>query len=145
MSSRLEYNADTANLPYRLRMELISFELRSKYLLVVGHGSRNDIATMEKASAQILDKAIETMSSCLLVDYRNLKINVKLSEAFNIVKHYEETHPHLKSIFIAGVFSTSNLEFGKLWTEIGRKRGFTMEFFYDMLSAEQWLLNYTKK
>lgn len=122
-------------------MDLISFELREQYLLVVGHGSRDDIATMEKASAQILAKAIETKSSGLLVDYRNLVINVKLSEAFNIVKHYEEVHPHLKSIVVAGVFGDRNLEFGKLWTEIGRKRGFTIEFFQDMGLAEKWILD----
>ena len=122
-------------------MDLISFELREKYLLVVGHGSRNDIATMEKASALILAKATETRSSNLLVDYRNLKVNVKLSDAFNIVRHYEEVHPHLKTIVIAGVFSTHNLEFGKLWTEIGRKRGFIIELFQDIQVAESWLLD----
>jgi hypothetical protein len=122
-------------------VELVSFELREKYLLVVGHGKRDDIATMERASALILAKAKETMTSSLLVDYRDLVINVKLSEAFNIVKHYEEAHPQLKNITIAGVFNPENTEFGKLWTEIGRKRGFTIEFFQDITIAEKWILD----
>jgi hypothetical protein len=119
---------------------LVSFELKAKYLLVIGHGKRDNLATMAKASAQIYEKVLETQSRYLLVDYRKLQINVHLSEAFNIVKRYEATQPQLKNLIIAAVFNGKGLEFGTYWKDISRQRGFYIEIFEDMDIAEKWLL-----
>jgi hypothetical protein len=123
---------------------LVSFELREKYLLVVGHGKRDNLAMMTKASAEIYDKVLETNSRYLLVDYRYLQINVRLGEAFNIVKRYETVQPLLKNLTIAAGFEGKGLDFGNYWKEISRQRGFFIEIFDDIHVAETWLLDQIK-
>ncbi|MEJ0055936.1 MAG: hypothetical protein WDN75_09950 [Bacteroidota bacterium] len=118
---------------------LVSFELKEKYLLVVGHGKRDNLLSMVEASEQIYQKIIETNCHHLLVDYRNLEINVHLNEAFNIVKRYETTQPELKKIIIAAVFTKKGLDFGMYWKEIGMKKGFHISIFEDIDIAEKWL------
>src|SRR5688572_22897573 len=117
--------------------QLVSFELREKYLLVLGHGKRDDLTSMAKASAEIYEKVLETKSRYLLVDYRNLQINVHMSEAFNIVKRYEAIQPQLKNLIIAAVFEGRGLEFGRYWKDVGRQRGFFIEIFEDIMVAEE--------
>ena len=126
-------------------LPLVSFELRPKYLLVVGHGKRDNLISMVEASELIAKKIAETDSRYLLVDYRNLQINVHMTEAFNIVKRYESAQPELKKITIAAVFSGSGLEFGNYWKDIALKRGFFITIFQDMEIAEAWLLKETEK
>jgi hypothetical protein len=119
---------------------LVSFELKDKYLLVIGHGKRDSLSEMAQASAQIYDKVLETKCSYLLVDYRRLEINVHMNEAFNIVKRYEVVQPELKNLVMAAVFEGRGLVFGNYWKDIGRQRGFFIEIFEDMKVAEEWLL-----
>ncbi|MEI9917536.1 MAG: hypothetical protein WDO14_01895 [Bacteroidota bacterium] len=123
---------------------LISFELREKYLLVVGHGKRDNLLQMTEAASQIVKTATEYNRRLMLVDYRKLEVDVSMSEAFNIVRGYEARQPDLRKIVVAAVFDRhANLkgwEFGNLWKEIGKKRGFHIEIFEDMDEAEKWLL-----
>lgn len=118
---------------------LVSFEVKDKYLLVVGHGKRDNFSSMVEASALIQQKIIETGCQYLLVDYRKLKINVSIAEAFNIVKRYEASVPELKNVVIAGVFEKQNLTFANYWKEVGEKRGFFIRIFESMSVAERWL------
>jgi hypothetical protein len=124
--------------------QLVSFEVKELYLLVVGHGSRDSLASMVEASAQIFEKVRETQRRFLLVDYRNLQINVRMTEAFNIVKRYEVAQPGLKDITIAAVFGGNGVEFGKYWREVGLQRGFFIEMFQDIDQAEEWLIKRAK-
>jgi hypothetical protein len=123
-----------------MNAQLVSFEVKDKYLLVVGHGKRDNLSSMAEASAQIYQKVLETKSRYLLVDYRYLQINVHMSEAFNIVKRYEAVQPDLKNLVIAAAFEGSGLEFGKYWKEVSRQRGFFIEVFENIGAAEAWLL-----
>jgi hypothetical protein len=111
--------------------QLVRFELREKYLLVIGLGRRDSFSAMAEASNLIYDKIVETNSQYLLVDYRKLEINVNLTEAFTI--------PDLKSITIAAVFDGEGLTFANYWKEISAKRGFSITIFEDITAAEQWL------
>jgi hypothetical protein len=119
---------------------LASFEVREKYLLVVGHGKRDNLKTMAEAATLIVGKAVETNRRFMLVDYRELEIEVHMSEAFNIVKGYEAHQPQLKNITVAAVFNSRGMDFGNYWKEIGGRRGFHIEIFEDFALAEQWLL-----
>ena len=118
----------------------VTFELRDKYLVVTGHGQRNSLSSMVEASEMIFQKLHETGKRYLLVDYTALKVNVHMTEAFNIVKRYETAQPELKKILIACAFSSSGMEFATYWKEIGQKRGFSIEIFDDLAKAEHWLL-----
>jgi hypothetical protein len=119
---------------------LASFEVREKYLLVIGHGKRDNLKTMSEAATLIVNKAIETNRRFMLVDYRDLEIELHMSEAFNIVKGYEVHQPELKNITVAAVFNSRDLDFANYWKEIGGRRGFHIEIFEDVALAEQWLL-----
>ncbi len=118
---------------------LVTFEIRNGYLVVIGHGSRNSLASMVEASEMIFKKLHETNMNYLLVDYTRLHINVHMAEAFNIVKRYETAQPELRNVLIAGAFSHAGLEFANYWKEIGQKRGFSIEIFDDLTEAEKWL------
>lgn len=124
---------------------LVTFELKENYLLVTGHGKRENLMVMAQASAQIYDKIQETNSRFLLVDYRQLQIEVPLSQAFNIVKRYEVVQPGLKRVKIAAVFVESGMEFGRYWKEVAEQRGFSIEIFDDYDAAEIWLNQQVKK
>lgn len=124
---------------------LVTFELREKYLFILGQGRRDNMASLAEASSLIYAKILETNSNYVLVDYRSTILNVHLNEAFNIVKRYETILPDLKKVTIAAVFKKRDLEFGLYWKEIGLKRGFFIEVFEDMENAETWLLEHTKK
>src|SRR5689334_1929552 len=99
----------------------LSFELKEKYLLVTGYGKRDNLAAMIEAASLIYEKVRETNVSYLLVDYRALQINLKLSEAFNIVRQYEVSLPGLKQATIAAVFEGKAIEFGTYWKDVGDK------------------------
>ncbi|HMJ70193.1 MAG TPA: hypothetical protein VK508_14905 [Cyclobacteriaceae bacterium] len=123
---------------------LASFEVKEKYLLVIGHGKRDNLKTMAEAAAMIVQKAIEVNRRFMLVDYRRLEIELHMSEAFNIVKGYESHQPELKNITVAAVFDSKGLDFGNYWKDISTKRGFRIEIFDDIDLAEQWLLKQVK-
>lgn len=123
---------------------LASFEVREKYLLVIGHGKRDNLKTMAEAAALIVSKAVEVNRRFMLVDYRALEIEVHISEAFNIVRGYETHQPQLKNITVAAVFNSRDLEFANYWKEIGGRRGFHIEIFQDVDVAEEWLLKQAK-
>jgi len=119
------------------------FELKENYLLVVGYGERDNLVAMNQASAQIYEKVLETKSRCLLIDYRKLQVNLRLSEAFNIVKRYETVLTELRNLKIAGVFSEQGLPFAQYWKEVSQQRGFVIEIFEEYEAAEKWLLTYS--
>lgn len=120
---------------------LVSFELREKYLLVIGHGRRDNLSMMAQASARIYEEVLATGSRFLLVDFRELEINVHMSEAFNIVKRYESVQPGLKNLVMAVAFNQKGLRFGQYWKDIALQRGFFIEIFEDLVLAERWLLD----
>jgi hypothetical protein len=52
---------------------LISFERKEKYLLIIGHGKRDNLTSMAKASGLIYEKVLETRNSYLLETIANFK------------------------------------------------------------------------
>lgn len=120
--------------------KLVSFEEKEKYLLVTGLGSRDNFSEMVEASSAIYKKVEETKSKSLLVDYRNVTINLSPTQAFNVVRKYETNMPDFSNVAMACVFSEEGLEFANYWKDIGRKRGFDIVIFEDIKSAEEWLL-----
>jgi hypothetical protein len=123
---------------------LISFEVREKYLFVVGLGKRDNLLQMTQAADKIVKMAVEYDRNLMLVDYRKLKVEVSLSNAFNIVRAYEAHQPSLRKIIVAAVFdrygNPKGWEFGHFWKEVSDQRGFHIEVFEDMDVAERWLL-----
>ena len=125
---------------------LISFEVREKYLLVVGHCKRENFSQMVKVSEMIYEKVLQTKTKYLLVDYRNLQVSLNMNESFNIVKRSEVTQPQFKDL-VAGatVVGPTGVEFGRFWKHVANQRGFKGEMFEDFDQAEKWLLDQIEK
>ena len=134
----------TINLPFFMSEPLFRFEVREKYLFVVGLGKRDNLLQMTEAADRIVKTAKEHDRWLMLVDYRKLEIDVSLSDAFNIVRGYETNQPDLRKITVAAVFDRNEnpkgWAFGQFWKEVGDQRGFHIEIFEDMDEAEKWLL-----
>jgi hypothetical protein len=120
---------------------LVSFERHEKYLLIKGHGLRDSIQSMMEASKATYSQITKTQSHLLLVDYREVKITLPLSEAFNLIRNYENSMPFLKNTSAAVVLSESGLAFGRYWHEVGLQRGFNIALFENMEEAKNWLLS----
>jgi hypothetical protein len=118
----------------------VTFELKEHYLLVTGHGVRNSLKDMVDTANMIMKKAQETNSTKMLVDYRQLDIQVRITDAFNIVKTYERSLPQLRNIVVAGVFEKYHRDFASYWQEVSATRGFTIKVFEDIIEAEMWLM-----
>ncbi len=123
----------------------VSFEQKENYLLVTGHGERNDFASIVDATKQINEMVVKLQNKYLLVDYREVKFNTPITNVFDVVRIYESKMPHLKNIIIAAVLSELNSSFGKYWKEIAQQRGFNFMVFDDFASAEKWLLEQKSK
>ncbi len=123
-----------------MEQPLATFEVKEKYLLVTGHGRRDNLLMMADTAAKIVAKAVEVNRKYMLVDYRELEINVYMGDAYNIVKNYEANQPELRHITVAAAFDTKDMEFANFWKDVSRKRGFTIEVFDNLLLAERWLL-----
>ncbi len=127
-----------------MEQPLATFEVKEKYLLVTGHGRRDNLLMMADTAAKIVAKAKEADRRYMLVDYRKLEINVYMGDAYNIVKNYEVNQPELRHITVAAAFERKDMEFASFWKEVSRKRGFTIEVFDSLELAEVWLLERIK-
>ncbi len=118
----------------------VTFELKEHYLLVTGYGARKSLKEMVDTANLIMKKAQETKSTKMLVDYRKLDIQVRITDAFNIVKTYEQNLPELRNIVVAGVFEAHHRDFANYWQEVSATRGFTIKVFEDFNEADKWLV-----
>jgi hypothetical protein len=118
----------------------VTFEQRDDFLLVTGHGERNNFAAIIDATAQINDVLVKLQKQYLLIDYREVKFNMPITNVFDVVRVYETKMPHLKNIFIAAILSKHNWDIGEYWKQISQQRGFNFMVFDDFAKAEAWLL-----
>lgn len=118
----------------------VTFEQRADYLLVTGHGERNNLAAIIDATTQINEMVVKFQNKFLLIDYREVKFNTPITSVFDIVRIYETKMPHLKNVFVATILSKLNSSFGTYWRDIAQKRGFNFMVFDDYTQAEMWLL-----
>ena len=118
----------------------VTFEQREDYLLVTGHGERNNFAAIIDATSQINEVVLKLQIKYMLIDYRKVKFNTPLTNVFDLVRIYETKMPHLKSVFVAAILSELNSSVGTYWKDIAQKRGFNFMVFNDFAKGENWLL-----
>jgi hypothetical protein len=141
-------NAETKHCRYiafEMEEPRVTFEQRENYLLVTGHGERNNFADIIEATTQINEMVVKFQNKYLLIDYRKVKFNTPITNVFDVVRIYESKMPHLKNIFIAAVLSQLNSAFGKYWRDIAQQRGFNFMVFDDFAKAELWMLEQCTK
>lgn len=123
----------------------MSFEKKDEYLLITGEGERNDLSEVIEGT-KLVYEAIEWHNCQLvLIDYRKINFNVRLTEAFNIIKVYEAQMPNFKNIAMAAVVNNESREIADFWKTIGKRRNFNFEIFESVELAEKWLLSTRKK
>jgi hypothetical protein len=117
----------------------ITYKQCDDYLLVIGHGKRDNFNEIINATVQINDVLLKFQRKHLLIDYREVHFNIPIGNVFDVVRIYESKMPHLKDIFVAVVLSEINWDIGKFWKEIAQRRGFNFNVFNNFNAAEQWL------
>lgn len=127
-------------LAYIMEQPLVTFEQKEDYLLVTGHGERNDFAAIMSATNRINEMVGTVKMKYLLVDYREVKFNTPITNVFDVVRIYETKMPDFKNLIVAVVLSHLNASIGKYWEEIAQQRGFNFLIFHDFATAEKWLL-----
>ena len=110
------------------------------YLLITGHGEREDLASLVDASKRINELIDQFQNKYLLVDYRQVKFNIPPTNVFDLIRVLETKMPVYKEVKVAAVLGQLNLTMGKYWKDIGQKRGFNFMVFEDFDEAEMWLL-----
>ena len=123
----------------------VTFEQKEDYLLVTGHGERNDFASIINATNQINEMVVTVKKKYVLVDYREVKFNTPITNVFDVVRIYETKMPAFKNLIAAVVLSHLNSSIGRYWGEIAQQRGFNFMIFHDFATAEKWLLEQKNK
>lgn len=118
---------------------LISFEQRENYLLITGHGERNDFISIVDSTKNIHDVVMGLENKYVLLDYSQVKFNIPQTNVFDIVRIYETKMPDLKQVVAAVVVSQLNSEIGVYWKTIAQQRGFNFRVFNNYSNAEKWL------
>jgi len=117
----------------------VRFEKKDGYMLAIGEGERNNLTEMIEATKTTVSAATELGMTHILADYRKVKYNVPLTEAYNLVKVYETKTPVIKSFTIAGIMNEEDRELIKFWESISNRRGFEFKIFTDKEEALNWL------
>jgi hypothetical protein len=124
---------------------LVSFEQKENYILVIGRGERNDFISIMDGTKQINEAVKKFKNPYFLLDYRDVRFNIPITNLFDAVRVYETKMPDFKNINVAVVLSEINLNLGKYWKDIVQQRGFNFMVFDDLATAELWLLEQKKK
>jgi len=116
-----------------------SYENKDDYLYIKVSGERKSLLEIFEGTAKLHYVAQQMHASLILADYRKVHFNVNMTEAFNLVRLYENKFPDFGKMSVATVVNTENLEIAKFWEAICIKRGFNNKAFLHIGEAEKWL------
>jgi len=116
-----------------------TIEAKEGYLIVTARGDRNDFQSVIEGTKMVNEAARIHKVKYVLADYRFMKFNVPLADAFNLVKMYEQKLPVFSEIVISAVTNKDNMEIAKFWESICVRRGFQYKVFTQFENAENWL------
>ncbi|TRX60804.1 hypothetical protein FNH22_07115 [Fulvivirga sp. M361] len=119
--------------------DAFKFEKREGYLYVEAEGVRKDLTSIVEGTKKIQDSIVKYGTPYVLADYRKVRFNVPLTEAYNIIKIYESKIPEFSTIIMAGVINPGSREIAQFWQSICDKRGYTFKVFHDIKPAETWI------
>lgn len=119
-------------------------EVRNDYLYFKATGERNNLSDIVKGSKKLYETARKYNVKHILADYRNLTFNVPLSEAYNLVRVYENNKDMFHDSALVCVSSHKNYDLIKFWVAVSRKRGFNTNVFLSIEEAEAWLKSQPK-
>ena len=116
-----------------------------QYTLITGEGERTDLTSLIEGTKKIQQIAMENDADFLLLDYRKVKFSVPYTEAYNIVKIYEQKMPVFSKLVMAAVVKKLDWEIAKFWESTSNKRVYTFKVFKHMNEAQSWLSEEIKR
>lgn len=117
------------------------FQLKDDYLLVTTQGEIKNLSDIMEDTIKIHAASQSLKVSRILTDNRKLNFDVALSEAFNLVRYYENKLPNIfGEISLVTIVRGKDLEIAEFWESICNKRGFNVAVFTDYAAGEKWLL-----
>lgn len=117
----------------------IKFEMRDNYLYIKGHGVRNSLSEMMEGALKLASKAQELKVYYLLIDYREMQYKVSHIDAFNVLRLYEQQAYLFKNLTVSIITNEHDIEMGKFFESLSRKRDFNYKVFLNEKEAEDWL------
>ncbi len=117
----------------------VEVTLTTDYLNVKVSGVRNNFKQVIDGSIRISKLASEYNQNKILADYTNVKFNLNLSEAFNLIRLYETQLQEFKKFKLAAVVNDMSSEIAGFYESIGSKRGFSIKVFTEIDKAKNWL------
>lgn len=120
--------------------ENFKFEKRDYYLYVAPEGVRRDLSSIVQGTKKIQELVSSYDARYVLADYRKVRYEVPLTEAYNIVKVYENKVPEFSTLVMAAVVHPSSIEIAQFWQSMSHKRGYAFKVFHDIEEAEHWIV-----
>lgn len=121
--------------------EKLSFSVEENYLSIKASGVRDDFMEIIEGTTKIAEASKRYNKQHILSDYRDVVFDLPLTQAFNLVKVYENKLPYFHRLHMASVVQSSQLEIASFYASICKKRGFNFEIFMAIEEAETWLIN----
>ena len=114
---------------------------KDDYLIVTEVGERTSLQEIVKDVKTVYEAAKGYDKRYILADFSRVNNAVPLTDAFNIVKIFENKFPELSQLTISYVANENNLNLIKFWEYVSNQRGFEIKVFTDFDEAEEWLLS----
>lgn len=121
-------------------IDYAKYTLTDHYLLLEAGGLVNSLMELIGGTDRVNDKAKAVKANKILANFLKISFDVKLPDAFNLVRYYESKVQEFKNIHIAAVVNKKDFEIGKFWESICNKRGFNAAIFTDVNEAHDWLV-----
>lgn len=116
-------------------------ELKEDYMLVTASGVRRNFMDIIDGTIKIYEASQALKVNRIFADYRKVRYEVSMAEAFNLIRYYENKLPEFYNMSIASISNPKDLEIAKFWEAICIKRGFNAAVFTEYAIAEKWILS----
>lgn len=117
------------------------FEMREDYLFIKPSGDRRSLMEVVESSQKLTQLASAFKTNKVLADYTDVHFKLPMTEAFNLVRLYENRMHHFKEITLSVIVNKETYEIGKFWERICQKRGFNNAVYLNEKEATAWLLS----
>ena len=117
----------------------LKVQVTENYLLISDEGTRSDLTGAIKGTENIVAAAKKYNRQLVLADYRKVHYDIPLTDAYNLVKVYENKVPEYRSLIMAAVVDRRDREIAKFWESVSLKRGYSFKIFDSINDAENWL------
>jgi len=114
-------------------------ELRNDYLYIKASGDRTSFKEIVEGTLDIYESAQKYQTKKVFGDYREVRFKVSITEAFNILRFYENKLPEFQGIAMCIVINPEDQKIANYWESIFVKRGYNVSVFKDITKAEEWL------